>query len=177
MKDLGPTRVGLLAIAVAVLAVWSSTAVAGTRQASTAHASAVCDTGKVHFAKTKFVFHMGLAFGAFDRYIYKPFKAGSFDSGQSGRIKAGVKAALAAAFVWHELKIACKDANNSSVLKPLLAPLSLVATELTALGQKLKAGSFNTSDLATAGDAINGLQQKSTSLGFPIKQRFGGFSG
>jgi len=177
MSLTGATRMGLLLMTIAALAVCSSTALAANKQASTSHATAVCDTGKVHFAKTKFVFHMGLAFGAFHRYIYKPFAAGAFDSGQSGRVKAGVKAALAAAFVWHELKIACKDANNSSVLKPLLVPISLVVTQFTALEQKLKGGSFSTSDLAGAGAAINGLQQKSTSLGFPIKQLFGGFSG
>lgn len=169
--------VSLLAI-IGTLAVCAGTAAAATEgAASQARAAAVCDTGKVHFAKTKFLFHMGLAFGAFHRYIYKPVASGAFRSGAPGRIKAGIKAALAAAFVWHELKIACKDANNSSVLKPLLTPISLVVTEFTALEQKLKGGNFSLGDLTSAGNAVNGLQQKSTSLGYPIKQIFGGFTG
>ena len=32
----------------------------------------------VHFAKTKFVLHAGLAFGAVHRYIYKPYRSGGF---------------------------------------------------------------------------------------------------
>ncbi len=53
---------------------------------------------KVRFAKTKFVFHAGLAFGAFHRYIYKPFRAGSFSRPLSHK-KALLKAAVAALFV------------------------------------------------------------------------------
>ena len=34
-----------------------------------------------HFAKTKFVLHAGLAFGAIHRYIYKPLRAGALHSG------------------------------------------------------------------------------------------------
>jgi hypothetical protein len=33
------------------------------------------------FAKTKFVLHAGLAFGAFHRYLYKPYQAGTFNKG------------------------------------------------------------------------------------------------
>lgn len=120
---------------------------------------------------------MGLAFGAFHRYIYKPFQAGAFKSGAPGRLKAGVKAALAAAFIWHELKIACKDANNSSVLRPLLTPLNLIVTQFTALEQKLRGGSFGLNDLTSAGNAVNALGQRSKALGFPVQQLFGGFTG
>jgi len=170
--------IGSLLAVVAALAVWSGAAVAAVpQQAGLARAAAVCDTGKVHFAKTKFVFHAGLAFGAFHRYIYKPYKAGSFASGTPGRLKAGVKAALAAAFIYHELKIACKDANNSSVLRPLLTPINLLVTQFTALEQKLKNGNFSVGDLTSAGAAVNALGQKSNALGFPIKQLTGGFSG
>jgi hypothetical protein len=41
----------------------------------------------VHFAKTKFVLHAGLAFGAIHRYIYKPLRAGALRSGTPGRVK------------------------------------------------------------------------------------------
>src|SRR4030088_2328381 len=55
----------------------------------------------VHFAKTKVVLHMGLAFGAFHRYIYKPLRAGAFKSGAAGRVKALLKAGAAALFAVH----------------------------------------------------------------------------
>ena len=49
----------------------------------------------VKFAKTKFVLHTGLAIGAFRRYIYKPWKAGTLKQGADGRTAALVKAAAA----------------------------------------------------------------------------------
>jgi hypothetical protein len=42
----------------------------------------------VRAPKTKFVLHAGLAFGAFHRYLYKPFKAGTFKAHAHGRIRA-----------------------------------------------------------------------------------------
>ena len=66
--------------------------------------------GHVRFAKTKFVLHSGLAFGAFHRYILKPYRAGAFRKGTPGRTKALVKAGAAAAFAYHELKVARTDA-------------------------------------------------------------------
>ena len=139
--------------------------------------SAVCDTGHVYFAKTKFVFHMGLGFGVFHRYIYKPFKSGAFASGASGRLKAAVKAGVAALFVVHELKLACKDANNSSVLRPLLTPINLIVTQFDKLASKLKSGSVNPADLTAAASAVTSLGSKSGKLGLPITDIVTGFTG
>jgi hypothetical protein len=44
------------------------------------------------------VLHAALAFGAFHRCIYKPFKEGEFRSGAPGRRRTFVKAGLAGAF-------------------------------------------------------------------------------
>ncbi len=172
------TTCALLLVVVAALGIGASTASAAKPlSASSTRAAAVCDTGHVYFAKTKFLFHMGLAFGAFHRYIYKPYQAGAFKSGTPGRLKAGIKAGLAAAFIYHELKLACKDANNSSLLRPLLTPIAAAVTLFTGLEQKLKGGSFGLNDLSGAGAAVNALGQKSKALGFPIQQVFGGFTG
>jgi hypothetical protein len=59
----------------------------------------------------------------------------------------------------------------------LLTPLSLIVTQFTPLEQKLKGGSFASGDLTSAGDAVNALGQKRESLGFPIHQLFGSFTG
>src|SRR5581483_11172464 len=72
--------------------------------------------------KTKFLFHAGLAFGAFHRYIYKPFKAGTFTG--SGKVAAIAKAALAAAFIYHEVKEALKQVPCSHTLQVLATPLT-----------------------------------------------------
>ena len=76
----------------------TSTATAGA--ASSTDAGTGCPTSNMtSFAKTKFVLHSGLAFGAFHRYIYKPYQAGTFKSGAHGRILILVKAGTAALFI------------------------------------------------------------------------------
>src|SRR5881275_2563083 len=67
-------------------------------------------TGQISHAKTKFVLHAGLAFGAFHRWIYKPAKAGELAHPFQHPLTAA-KAALAAAFVYHEVKLALADAQ------------------------------------------------------------------
>ena len=57
--------------------------------------------------------HAGLAFGAFHRWIYKPAKAGDLSHPLEHKLTT-VKAALAAAFVYHELKLALADAQVES---------------------------------------------------------------
>jgi hypothetical protein len=172
--------VGALVLAGMVTVLTLSTSVARASGAGPDGANkvaAVCDTGHVFFAKTKFVFHTGLAFGVFHHFIYKPFKDGAFKAGAPGRLKAGIKAALAAAFVYHELKLACKDANNSSLLRPLLTPLNLMVGLFTSLEAKLKGGSFSSTDFTSAASAVTGLGQKSSGLGLPITDIIAGFKG
>ena len=86
---------------------------------SSTSSSGASTSPHLHFAKTKFVLHAGLAFGAFHRYIYKPFRNGGFTPPLSHKA-AIVKAGIAALFVYHELKIALVDARSS----PLLAKLA-----------------------------------------------------
>ncbi len=79
----------------------------GTKTVSKTGANGVVTTEtvpSVHFAKTKFVIHVGLAFGAFHRYIYDPYKAGAFRAGAGGRTKALLKAGAAALYAAHELE-------------------------------------------------------------------------
>src|ERR1700737_1868068 len=80
----------------------------------------------IRFAKTKFVLHAALAFGAFHRYIYKPFKAGVFSHPLQHKL-ALVKAAAATAFVVHELRKASEDAQSSAVLRKLFSPLTALS--------------------------------------------------
>jgi hypothetical protein len=168
----------LLAVGAAAVSLAAATAAAAHGTTSTAAtATSVCDTGHVFFAKTKFVFHAGLAFGVFHRYIYKPLRAGAFKSGRPGRLKAALKAGAAALFVVHELKLACKDANNSSVLRPLLAPLNLAVGEFDKLTTALKNGTFATSDIMAAEKTVSSLGSKASGLGLPIADLTTGFTG
>lgn len=97
----------------------------------------------VHFPKTKFLLHAGLAFGAFHRYIYKPFRAGGFSSGAPKRARTIAKAAASALFVYHELKEAEKAALSSDVLRRKVAtPLAAALAKVKDLPAALRSGSF-----------------------------------
>jgi hypothetical protein len=124
----------------------------------------------VHFAKTKFVLHVGLAFGAFHRYIYKPFRAGAFSSGAHGRIKALLKGGAAAVFAVHELRTAHEDALSDDHLRPLAERTERLLKSLTMLGSSLKGGSLNTSAILGTASAVTSLGAASSGLGAAIKE-------
>jgi hypothetical protein len=124
----------------------------------------------VHFAKTKFLVHMGLAFGAFHRYVYKPFRAGAFRSGAPGRIKAFAKAGAAGLLAAHELKVANEDALSDDHLRPLATKVDALVSKLGSLGGALKGGSLNPSSIAAAAGAVTALGSASSGLGAGIKE-------
>ena len=85
------------------------------------------------FAKTKFLLHAGLAFGAFHRYLYKPLQAGTYKSGADGRIKAFLKAGLAALYIKREVRLAYSDVTaNPTLCKAIAAPLRSVGDKISA---------------------------------------------
>jgi len=115
--------------------------------------------------KTKFLFHAGLAFGAFHRYIYKPFKAGTFSG--SGKVAAIAKAALAAAFVYHEVNEALKQVPCSHTLQVLATPLTAASSAIQAAETKLKSGGLP--DIASLGSSFDALGNQAAGTGLSIK--------
>lgn len=112
-----------------------------------------CPTSNtISFAKTKFVLHSGLAFGAFHRYLYKPYQAGTFKKGAKGRIGAFVKGGLAALFVKREIRLASEDVKaNPTLCKAIAAPLGKIGDGVKAALDKLKSGD------ASGVTSVNGL--------------------
>jgi hypothetical protein len=147
------------ALMVGVTACGSST---GSSSSSGASASP-----HVHFAKTKFVLHAGLAFGAFHRYIYKPFRNGGFTPPLSHKA-AIVKAGVAALFVYHELKIALVDARSSQLLSKLVSPLTVLQNKLNALHQSLRGGHLDASSINGADQAVTRVGAQSAHQGVSI---------
>jgi hypothetical protein len=141
---------------------------AGTSSGSAPNAPATQTTPSTHFAKTKFVLHAGLAFGAFHRYIYKPFKAGKFSGGLLHHKLATVKAALAAAFAYHEVKLALVDARSSKILSTLLAPLLALQTKLSSLTGRFKHGGADPAAIQTAQSATDTIAAGSARAGQPV---------
>ncbi len=123
----------------------------------------------VHFAKTKFLLHAGLAFGAFHRYIYKPLRHGALHSGAPGRIRVLLKGAAAAAFAVHELRLAHDDALSSNLLRPLANRIDSLGARLSGLVSGLRSGSVTPAAILHSSGAADGLGAASSGVGVPIR--------
>ncbi|GAB04723.1 hypothetical protein M2359_004671 [Gordonia amarae] len=125
------------------------------------------ESNTIKFAKTKFVTHAGLGFGAFHRYIYKPAKNGGFKKGADGRIKAFAKAGLAALFVKREVRLAAEDAKaNPTLCKAVAAPLKSISDKISDAVSKARNG-----DLAGVEDvekSVTGVMKSSKDQGDEI---------
>jgi hypothetical protein len=163
-------RHGLLAILLATLAL--AAAGCGSSSSSSSSGSAGSSgsgqASTTHLAKTKFLLHAGLAFGAFHRYIYKPLKEGKFSGGLFHHKLATIKAALAGAFAYHEVKLALVDARSSKLLSKALAPLLALQTKLGSLTSGLKHGNVDSSAIQAANSAAGQAGSASQSAGQTI---------
>lgn len=142
----------------------------------------VTDTGKdgqttvktvpdVKFAKTQFVLHMGLAYGAFARYIKNPYQRGDFKQGAPKRKRTIVKAGLAAVFTYSELKRARRAAESSDTLRrKLLNPLDGLLDQLDGAVTKLKDGKVP-ADLASLVSGFAGLKGLAAAAGFDFDEK------
>jgi hypothetical protein len=127
----------------------------------------VC-SGRVHFAKAKFVLHSGLAFGAFHRYILKPYRTGTFKKDAAGRTKALVKAGASALFAYHELKVARTDAVcDGPRLRQLADTVSGALAALNSL-RSLKTGA-GLGAIGAASQALDQLGGQAAAGGAPVK--------
>lgn len=122
----------------------------------------------IHFANTKFVFHMGLAFGAFHRYIYKPLKYGEFRSGAPHRLATLAKAALAGGFILHELRIAHEDALASNQLRPILVKFDNLEARIKGLVPGLRHHLPSTKAISSAANSVTAVGSQSGGLGYQI---------
>jgi hypothetical protein len=162
----------LLVLLVAALAGCGSSSSSSNGSANGQPPAAQTSTASTtHFAKTKFVLHAGLAFGAFHRYIYKPFKQGQFSGGLFHHKLATLKAALAAAFAVHEVRLALNDARSSKVLSTLLSPLLGLQTKLSSLTSGLRHGTVDATTIQSANGEASSISAQSTSRGQPIQDQ------
>jgi hypothetical protein len=126
-------------------------------------------TNAVAFAKTKFVAHTGLAFGAFHRYLYKTYQAGSFKKGASGRITTFIKGGLAALFIKREIRLASEDVKaNPTLCKAIAAPLGKIGDTVQGAFDKLKGG--DASGITDANSAISSVEGTSAKDGVAITE-------
>lgn len=127
------------------------------------------DQATTSFAKTKFVAHSGLAFGAFHRWLWKPLQAGTFKKGTKGRITGFVKGGLAALFVKREIRLATTDVQADPTLcKAIIAPLDKIGDTVQAAFDKLKGG--DTSGITDLNSSISAVESTSQHDGVAIQE-------
>jgi hypothetical protein len=123
----------------------------------------------IAFAKSKFVLHSGLAFGAFHRYLWKPYQAGTYKKGAKGRIGAFVKGGLAALFVKREIRLASQDVKaNPTLCKALAAPLGRIGDSVQGAFDKLKGG--DASGITDVNSLISSTERTSDKDGVAITE-------
>jgi hypothetical protein len=123
------------------------------------------------FDKTRFAFHLGLAYFAFHHFVYNPYKAGSFKAGASHRTTSILKAGAALLVTYHELKVAygiAKD-SNSGVLHALIKPMTGLINTANRVANKLKGGQYSDAEVKSTIDSANAFSRQATHNGISIK--------
>ena len=147
----------------------AQTTASATRVSTTAVACSKVGTKKL--AKTRFLLHAGLGIGAFRHFVYTPFKAGKFNKGANGRVKAMVIAGAATLFALHQLKTAKGFAESDKTLCKLVAPIDKLTASLPGLGSGLKSGKLDSNGIASTATNVASLKGSATKLGAPITER------
>jgi len=148
----------------------TSSALAGGSASADASSATDCPTSNTtSFAKSKFLLHAGLAFGAFHRYLYKPYQAGTFKSGAHGRTLAFVKAGAAALFIKREIRLTSEDVQaNPTLCKVIGQPLRTVGDKVQAAVDGLKGGDVST--ITALEGAVQSVKSKASSSGAAIQE-------
>lgn len=145
----------------------ATSATSGSATSASGVPGAVCQqVGSVNFDKTKFVFHAGLAFGAFHHFIYAPYKAGGLH-GFATLAKAG----LAGLFTVHELKLAKADAESSPTLCHLAAPFDKAGAAISGSISKIKSGRASSQDIEGMNNDVNAVQRGTQADGVTVPDK------
>ncbi len=135
----------------------ASQAAAGNASQS-ASAASCAQAGTRKIPKTRLLADLGLTYGAFQRYLYKPYKAGAFQKGASGRTTALVKAGLATAAIVKLLSNASKNAAADPTLCKFVPNINNIKNSLSNLTGKVKNGSASATDIDGTSNLFGQLQ-------------------
>lgn len=156
----------------------SSTSAAGSSTSAassgtSATASEACPTANTtSFAKTRFVADVGGSLFLMNRYVLKPYQAGTFKKGASGRTFAIVKAGLAAATTAKLLKNAAANAKaNPTLCRSVAAPLNRLSDALSGAVSSLTSGTLDTSALAGLGALVSSVKSGAAKAGIPLTEK------
>jgi hypothetical protein len=135
---------------------------------ATPSVAATSSQNPVKLAKTKFVANASLAAGATYQWIYKPFKAGTFEKGSKGRTAAFIKGGLAGTFAYNRLKAALADAKGDPLLSKAVAPLTGGVDGLKALADKIRSGKASDADFDQFNNTMNSVKSAGGSQGATV---------
>ncbi|SEF51055.1 hypothetical protein SAMN05216223_101171 [Actinacidiphila yanglinensis] len=126
---------------------------------------------KQKLAKTRFAANAGLAAGATYQWIVKPYKAGRFKKGASGRTATLIKAGLAGAFAYNRLKAASVNAKGDPTLNRLMQPVNAAIVSLKSLPTKLRKGQDPGATVNEFDDVIDQVKKAGKEAGAEVKDQ------
>ena len=135
----------------------TNAATSASQSASAANASCA-QAGTRKIPKTRLLADLGLTYGAFQRYLYKPYRAGAFQKGANGRTKALIKAGLATAAIVKLLSNASKNAAADPTLCKYVPNINNIKSSLSSLVGKVKDGTASTTDIDGTSNLFGQLQ-------------------
>jgi hypothetical protein len=135
----------------------TNAATSASQSASAANASCA-QAGTRKIPKTRLLADLGLTYGAFQRYLYKPYRAGAFQKGANGRTKALIKAGLATAAIVKLLSNASKNAAADPTLCKYVPNINNIKSSLSNLTGKVKDGTASTTDIDGTSNLFGQLQ-------------------
>jgi hypothetical protein len=124
---------------------------------------------RAKFARARFASDAGLASGATQQWIVKPWKAGKFKKGARGRRNTLVAAELAGTFVYNRLRTAVHHAQGDPRLAKGLAPLAPRIDALKDLPSRLRKGDDSTA--AVYADLVDKVNAAGRSAGTPVRNQ------
>ena len=132
-----------------------------------------CPTAQTRkLAKTRFITNAGLAAGAFKRYIYSPYRKGSFKSGAQGQKRAIVKAAAAGLFTLDQLRRAKANVQaDPGLCKVLSAPMTRLSTTMKGMVDRLRRGEVDPTSIGAASGALEATRGSASSAGAGFKDK------
>jgi hypothetical protein len=161
----------LIAVALATTALVITPTFAGAQSAPPRPVAISSSQSASALAVPKFVFHAGLAFGAFHHFIYLPFKAGKFTGGGFlSKLKNYVAAGAAALFIYHKTRLALKDAQQNKVLKLLVSPLTAVVALFNTIVSKVKGHSLDATTLNSAQSDLTSIENQAERSGSAVSE-------
>lgn len=121
--------------------------------------------------KARFVFHLGVAYYAFNTWVWKPYRTSQFQVGAPNQRSRIVKAGLALGFAAYQVNAAIKMTRNTQdpFLQRIGSLLPNFGKSLTSVGDNLKNGRFDERGIQDLNRSATNLLQSAERQGQPIR--------